>query len=133
MLNHCIENYTRKTRWFFHFDVDEFIILTNLLNYERQPYQLGGDAATSPWLYPLHDLLLSQRFRRGRCVSLSREGVFRNVGVVSLDTQESVLESLYYRESRRGVKQAGKVSWEKRRRCSRIAHSHFLLSGSHPE
>jgi hypothetical protein len=106
MLHHCLKTYSARTRWLFHIDVDEFVIFSNMLEYEHHPYQLPGLAQ---WQYPLHDLLLSKRFRLARCVPLSREGVFRNVGVVSLPPQSSVLEALVYRETRRGGKGAGKV------------------------
>lgn len=109
MLAHCIANHARKTRWLAHIDVDEFFILSDLLNYSDRPYQLDPSSPASPWTYPLHDLVLSDWFRLARCVTLSRDGMWRNVGVVSLKPQESILENLFYRDSRRGSAGEGKV------------------------
>lgn len=107
MLHHCINTYTTRTRWLLHIDVDEFLTLRDQWGLATQPYPSSNVSA--PWTYPLHDFLLSDRSLQARCITMSREGTFRNVGVVALPHRGSVLDSLYYREPRRGTKGGGKV------------------------
>lgn len=94
-----------------HFDVDEFLILSPMLNFHPSPYQRPGNPA---WQYPLHDLMMSPRFKGARCIPVSRVGTWRNVGLVDdLKPGESLLARQVWREHRGRNINAGKVSDKK--------------------
>lgn len=79
-----------------------------MLNFHHSPYQLPGGQA---WQYPLHDLLMSQKFKGARCIPISRVGTWRNVGLVDdLGKGQSLLERQVWREHRDHGANAGKVT-----------------------
>ena len=110
MLHHCLTNYASKTKWLFHIDVDEYIRFSSLYKYGGQPHAHESTAAAR-WQYPLHDYLLSPRSRLARCMTLSREGNFVNVGVLASQPRAGVIDRILHRESRHGKSHAGKVRY----------------------
>ncbi|KAI5480209.1 hypothetical protein MNV49_001537 [Pseudohyphozyma bogoriensis] len=100
MLRHCTETYSKTSGWLGAIDVDEFLVMSESLYGENEPFKTSETETT--WQYPLHDLLERETLKDAACMPVPQLR-YRNVGVRTLAPGQGVLTT----QTKRDVVQHG--------------------------
>lgn len=94
----CKANFAASSEWLAHIDIDEFLVLSPTLYSPVSPYQDAPIISSTPFRYPLHDLLARPANKDSACIPIPQLK-FRNVGVRNLASGQGVLETHVNRDA----------------------------------